>query len=262
LLYKQYAQEEKIFLRAPSLLVGIKGQPLFFSLTLKNVSDKRLEGAISIEGLKEISVKPQRFNLLPAQSTKIDIKGMPEEEKARIILKSEGFISTRDIPIQVIDTKEISTPLPLKLTLRFVSHLEAEDLAHRLGKEEIDNQASGGKVWVAGKEEMGKTAIEFGPYIVFGPYAPLEKGRYIALFRLKRIGEGEGTVATIDTCVGGGQPVTSSRDVLANELPIGEFRRFALSFEHPGGAVETRVFWQGKVPLAVDCIDILQIVGK
>jgi len=113
-----------------------------------------------------------------------------------------------------------------------------------------------------GKEEMGKTGIEYGPYIVFGPYSPLEKGRYIALFRLKRIGEGEGTAATIDTCVGGGRPVTSSRDVLANELPIGEFRRFALSFEHPGGAFETRVFWQGKVPLAVDCIDIWQIVGK
>ena len=262
LLYKQYAQEEKLSFRAPSLLVGIKGQPLFFSFTLKNVSDKRLEGTIAVEGLKELSVKPQRFNLLPAQSTTIDVKGMPEGEKARIILRGEGFSLTKEIPIQVIDAREIANPLPPKLTLKFVRHLEAEDLAHRLGKEESDAQASGGKVWAVGKEEMGKTGIEYGPYIVFGPYSPLEKGRYIALFRLKRIGEGEGTAATIDTCVGGGRPVTSSRDVLANELPIGEFRRFALSFEHPGGAFETRVFWQGKVPLAVDCIDIWQIVGK
>jgi hypothetical protein len=221
-----------------------------------------LEGSISVEGLKDGSIRPQRFNLLPAQSATIDVKGMPEGEKARIILRGEGFSYTKEIPIQVIDAKEIATPLPPGLTLKFVRHLEAEDLAHRVGREESDNQASGGKVWMVGKEEIGKINIEFGPYIVFGPYAPLGKGRYIALFRLKRMGEGEGVVATLDTCVGGGQPVTSSRDVLANELPIGEFKRFALSFEHPGGAFETRVFWRGKIPLAVDCIDIWEIVSK
>lgn len=262
LLYKQYAQEEKLSLRVPSILTGIEGQPLLFSITLQNVSDKSLEGSISVEGLKDGSIRPQRFNLLPAQSATIDVKGMPEGEKARIILRGEGFSYTKEIPIQVIDAKEIATPLPPGLTLKFVRHLEAEDLAHRVGREESDNQASGGKVWMVGKEEIGKINIEFGPYIVFGPYAPLGKGRYIALFRLKRMGEGEGVVATLDTCVGGGQPVTSSRDVLANELPIGEFKRFALSFEHPGGAFETRVFWRGKIPLAVDCIDIWEIVSK
>jgi hypothetical protein len=135
--------------------------------------------------------------------------------------------------------------------------LEAEDLLHPIGEMHEDPFASGGKVWAV---KSGDTISSSN--MVYGPYMPLDKGSYIALFRLKRLGEGGGTVASLDTCVGGGKPVTSSRDVQSDELPIGEFRYFALSFEHPGGPIETRVFWQGKIPIAVDCIEIFKVINK
>ncbi len=255
-LYKEYAAEEKLFLKVPSVLVGIQGQPIIFSAGLQNVSDRRIGGKISVEGLEGVEVRPDKFNLLSSQSVNIEVKGVPKEEKVKLIVKGEGLSIEKEIPIQMIERKEIATPLVPGLAMRFVRHLEAEDLAHNSGEREEDAGASGGAVWVAREGDTGNT------HIVFGPYMPLEKGRYIALFRIKKLGGGEGNLATLDVCVGGGHPVTASRDISAEELPIGEYRRFALSFEHPGGAVETRVFWQGKIPIAVDCIDLWQITSK
>ncbi len=256
MLYKEYAQEEKLAIRSPSLLVGIPGQSVVFSLTIQNTSSDKLPVEISVEGLESVRVKPDKFSLAPAQSVSVETQGTLKEGKVKIVVKSGTLLLSREIPLVIVEAKEIATPLPPKLALKFVRHLEGEELAHRSGKKEADPSASGGAVWVAREGEEGNT------HIVYGPYMPLEKGHYIALFRLKRLGEGEGIVATLDTCVGGGTPITSSKDVWTKELPLNEFRRIALIFEHPGGAVETRVFWQGKIPLAVDCVDLWQIMRK
>ncbi len=256
LLYKQYAEEEKLSLLLPSLLVGIRGQPIFFSFPLRNTSSKRLMGGISVEGLGKAWVKPDRFSLSPAQMVKVDIKGTPAGERVKVTVKSGAFSLSRELPIRLIQQNELISPLPPKITLRFVRHLEAETLAHNTGKRMEDASASNGIVWVAGPGDAGST------HMLFGPYMPLDKGTYLALFRLKRLGEGQGRIATLDTCVGGGQPTISARDLLAEELPLGEFRYVPLSFQHPGGAVETRVFWYGNVPLAVDCVDIFEILKE
>lgn len=252
-LYKKYGEEEKLALHSPSLLVSIEGQPTLFSLVLQNTSRSRLSGEISVEGLENVKVKPDKFSLAPAQGLSVDIEGTPRGGKVKVIIKSGTLVISRELPLQIIEAEEIATPLPSKLSLKFVRHLEAEDLPHNSGKREEDPSASGGAVWIAREGDAGNI------HIVYGPYMPLDKGRYIALYRLKRIGEGEGIVAILDTCVGGGIPATGSLDVSAEKLPLNEFRRFALPFEHPGGAAETRVFWRGRIPVAVDCIDLWQI---
>ncbi|MEM3146824.1 MAG: hypothetical protein QXY94_04685, partial [Archaeoglobaceae archaeon] len=63
----------------------------------------------------------------------------------------------------------------------------------------------------------------------------------------------------VDTCIGGGTPITAERKVLSEQLPAGQFRFVPLTFNHPGGAVETRVFWTGQADLAVDCIVVLKV---
>lgn len=255
-LYKEFAEEEKLTIRLPSLLVSIEGQPIFFSFSLQNTSPTKLSAEIKVEGLEGASIKPNKFSLSPAQSLSVEVRGTPKKGEITIIVQSKEFVISREIPLQMVEKKEIATPLPSNLALKFVRHLEAEDLAHNSGRREADQAASGGAVWMAREGDAGNI------YIVFGPYMPLDKGRYIALFRLKRIGEGRGNVVTLDTCVGGGAPTTSSKEISTEELPLNEFRRFALTFEHPGGAVETRVFWPGRVPVAVDCVDLWQIVSR
>ena len=97
---------------------------------------------------------------------------------------------------------------------------------------------------------------------MFGPYLPMDAGDYLALFRLKRTGKGQGVVAVIDTCVGGGKPITASREIRVEELPLEEFRSFPLLFHHPGGGVETRVFWPGNASLAVDDITLWKVTRR
>jgi hypothetical protein len=116
-----------------------------------------------------------------------------------------------------------------------------------------DERASGKAVWVA---ERNRAKIG---HIVYGPYAPFEAGRYIALFRLKRLSEGEGFIATVDSCVGGGSPVTAEKRITAEQLPVGQFRLVPLEFAHPGGPVETRVFWTGQADLAVDFVALFKV---
>ncbi|MBC7326937.1 hypothetical protein H5T87_02310 [bacterium] len=255
-LYKRYCEEEKLLIRAPSTLVAIEGQPLLFSVVFQNVSQSALSGEISVEGLKNLRISKTRFSLSAAQSQTVEIQGTPVGENLKLVVKGKDVSIEEKFPIQLIKASEIATPLAHGATLKFVRHLEAEDLAHNSGRKESDPEASNGAVWAAKPGDAG------GIYIVFGPYMPLNKGRYLALYRLKRTGEGQGEVVTLDTCVGGGNPVTSSSVLSVDKLPLNQFRRFGLTFEHPGGAVETRVFWNGKVAVAVDCIDLWQIVSK
>jgi hypothetical protein len=134
--------------------------------------------------------------------------------------------------------------------------VEAEDLAHRSGKQAADPQASAGSIWLAVKGEAEPT------HIIFGPYAPLEAGRYLALFRVKRAGEGTDVLARLDTCVAGGTPQTGMRELRAEELPLNQFRWVPIVFDHPGGNYETRVQWSGAASFAVDSIALWKIEGK
>jgi hypothetical protein len=91
-------------------------------------------------------------------------------------------------------------------------------------------------------------------HIMFGPYAPLEAGKYLALFRVRRLDEGTGVLALLDTCVAGGTPQTGKRELRAEELPLNEYRWVPIVFEHPDGNFETRVQWSGAASMAVDAV--------
>jgi hypothetical protein len=140
--------------------------------------------------------------------------------------------------------------LPAGARLIPATYLEAEGLAHRSGKQEANAQASDGKEWVARKGQDEAT------HIVFGPYAPLAAGKHVALFRVRRLDEGTGLLATMDICVAGGTPQTGLRPLRAEELPLNEYRWVVIPFEHPGDNFETRVQWFGAASVAVDAIAI------
>jgi hypothetical protein len=251
-LFREHMAREKVLIRSPRVLVGLENIPLAFDISLHNPSSKPIEAAISIsEGLKGPSILPSTVGIEPGRSIRVEISGMPSGKVVKVLV--EGPFGRKEVGIKVdlIPEEELVLPLPFRGPLRFVGRFEAEALPHRSGKEEGDPDASGGKAWVArvGRAEPG--------FIVFGPYAPLKEGDYVALFRLKAISEGSGVIATLDTCVGGGSPVTSSHELKVEDLAPGRYRVFPLPFKHPGGGVETRVIWNGRFSLAVDSITLL-----
>jgi hypothetical protein len=202
----------------------------------------------------QATVTPESPKVPPTQSASLEVSGNPTGDT--IVLECSGsFGAVRSsLTCHCIPRREIVGALPADARFRSVLYREAEQLPHRSGKEEKDAQASNQAVWSA---VGGETAPG---HIVYGPYAPLPEGRYLALFRLKRTGEGEGVVAALDACVAGGHD-SVKRDVRADELPVGEYRCIPIEFKHPGGPLETRVLWGGKASLSVDSIMVWEIGG-
>ena len=94
---------------------------------------------------------------------------------------------------------------------------------------------------------------------MFGPYADMPHGRYLALFRVRRTGGHAAPLATLDASANGGKIVMAQRKLVSGDLPDGEWRYAPLAFNHPGGLLETRVLWPGDSALSVDTIDLWRV---
>lgn len=256
-LYRQEMERRQVLVRVPPLVVGIEGQPLVFTASLHNVTSRPMDVRAEVAaGLSRSAVRPDRLRLAPGEAATLDIAGTPDGGRIDLEVKGAFGVRRAVVSLNRIAAKEIFAPLSSGASLRFVNQFEAESLPHRSGKEEKDSQSSNGVVWSARKGEA-----EPG-YIIFGPYSPLKEGHYLALFRLKRTDEGAGALVTLDTCVGGGNPITASRTVKAEELPIGQYRAVPLLLRHPGGAVETRALWTGSASVVVDSIAVWEVVPQ
>ena len=254
LLYREWLTQQKLLVRTPPRIVVVEGTPISFTVNAFNALGKIAEVALSvIGGLEKAKVSPARLRIEASDEGNFTVAGIPVGERVRIRLSSSSIEKQVEIPLEQLPQDELAAQLPRGLVLEFAAKFEAENLAHLSGELRRDEQASNKAVWVAERKRA-----KIG-HIVYGPYAPLEVGRYIALFRLKRLSEGEGIVAVVDSCVGGGSPITAEKQVSANQLPVGQFRLIPLEFVHPGGSVETRVFWTGQADLAVDFVALFKV---
>jgi len=250
-LWREAMSKEQIALRAPFVVAGIEGTDLALQGSVRNMTAQAQDVTLSVgAGLDGASLKPQRASLKPAQEATFTVTGRPTGET--VTLEARGAFGTRTTEVRVrrIVRDEVLGELPAGARLIPATYLEAETLAHRAGKQEANAQASDGSEWVARKGQDEAT------HIVFGPYAPLPAGKYVTLFCLRRLDEGTGALALIDTCVAGGTPQTGMRQVRAEELPLNENRWVLVEFEHPGGNFETRVQWSGAASMAVDAIGV------
>ncbi len=256
-LWRQAMDKAQVLPRFPQVAAGIEGAELTLQGTIRNMSPEPRDVHLRVAGgLQEATLAPDQVQIAPGAEAAVEIAGQPAGDTVR--LEMEGAFGTRQavISLRRVPQAEVVGNLPSGGRLIPATYLEAESLAHRDGQPQSDAQASDGELWVArrGETEPG--------YIVFGPYAPLEAGGYLALFRLKRTGEGAGLVAVLDTCVAGGTPQTGMREVRADELPLNQFRCIPIVFEHPGGSFETRVVWSGNASLAVDSIALWKVEAQ
>lgn len=250
-LWHQEMAREKVAATFPQMLPAFEGQPVTLRGAVRNVSaDPQTVHFGEVAGLADATIQPPSADLAAAAQVEVTLQGKPTAKRVEFAITGDFPTRRAAVTLRLIHPAELLSPLPADLKLTAVAYLEAAQLPHRSGKEVADPDAAGGTTWVAraGDAEAG--------YVIFGPYAPLKPGKYVALFRLKRLGEGAGVVAKLDTCVGGGTPATSERDVTAEELPVGEYRLVPMVFDHPGGAYETRVVWSGAAPLVIDGISL------
>jgi hypothetical protein len=256
-LYRQHLKTQKALIRAPAALVSVEGQPAQLTATLQNVTTRPMATRLRVsQGLRSATVHPQRIRLAPGQAIPITLQGVPTGTMITLIPEGAAGASPTRIRLQTIPAQEILPPALPQDRLEFVRQFPAVGLLHRSGIAQKDPHALTGTAWTAqaGRAETG--------FILFGPYTPMPEGRYLVLFRLKRMGSGSGRLLTLDSCVGGGVPVTAQREVLAESLPDDEYRTIPLSFTHPGGALEMRVQWWGGDSVAVDCILLWRIAPE
>lgn len=250
-LWRRAMREEGVLVRAPHVIAGIEGTSVVVDASLRNMTEQPVEVVVSeATGLDDVSIEPKRFGLAAAEQVSVKVTGRPTSERVQLTVRSALGIRTVELRVHRIARGEIVGQWPTDSRLIPATYLEAESLAHRSGQEVSQDRASEGKEWVARKGQADPG------FIVFGPYAPLQAGTYLALFRLCRLDEGTGLVGMVDTCVGGGAPQTGKREVKTEELPPGEYRWVPVLFNHPGGNFETRVEWSGVASLAVDAVAV------
>lgn len=261
-LYREYLKQEKLLVSCPDLIVRIVGLPLRFQCTLENVESHPVSAQVRVaDGMENVQVEGRLNGLAPDVKVPISIGGVPQADTVQFETSVVGGpVQKRTVRLRSIEPSEIVGGLEViqangaaPPTLSYVTHFSMGAFAHETGAMVSDPAAIGGEAWQVnpGKDMPGHT--------IFGPYVPMPAGDYLALFRMERVGAQEGSIGLVDSCVGGGVPVLAQRDVLLSELPTERYVYVPLLFHHPGGALETRFYWDGKVGVRLDGVDLWRI---
>ncbi len=249
-LYKQSIAAQQVLVRAPRSVAAIEGEPITFEAAVHNTSGRPMAVDASVPtGLKELTIRQDAETVAPGDACRVTVLGQPAAARAQ--LEVAGPFGKRDrlVELRTVPRTEILPGLPTGIaSLRFVNTYQAVNLPHNAGKVVDDAQAGSGKAWAIAPDDP------YRGFVLFGPYAPLDKGRYLVLFRAKRTAEASGQVLTVDASTGGGQVTLGERAVNADDLPVGEYRCIPLVVEHPGGAFEARFERLGDAGLSFDCI--------
>ncbi len=199
-LFKQYQHRlvsvTKVLNRLPESLATVDGCRVDLTCTLRNMTAQQTSAALSVTGMQEVTFPQTLVALEPGKDVDVTISGRPSAEQ--VVVDARGPFGLRQATIKVrrIPASEILGDVPRIVSMRFISDLTADMLPHTTGQQVP--HADGAAGW------EGRKGTTRPGYLVYGPYAELKAGRYLALFRMKRNGEGTGNVAQVDVCAKGG----------------------------------------------------------
>lgn len=253
-LCKQDMEERKIITHMPSQVIGLDGERVQVTIPIQNVTSKPLNVKAALnEGLSDYNINEEDFTLDPSKESDIIITGMPSSNILNVTLSGSFGEKELTAGIRKINRDSIGESLPEDAMLALLKQFEAEDMPFTTGVKAADNEADGGFVRKAtvGKSKPG--------HLVYGPYINMEPGKYIAVFRIKRLSDNGGNAIEIDASVGGKSVRPAVKEVDTKSFPIGEFVSVPLIFDHPGGLLETRVMWKGNETIAVDSVSLWDI---
>jgi len=251
-LWREDMRRRQIDVRIVPVAPCIEGVPLMLAGSVRNMTERPLDMDLRLtQGMEGGKVTPARARLKPEEEAPIVLTGRPAGNKVTIDVVGEFGTRQGIVQLRRVAVADVLGPLAQAGALVPAAYLETEALPHRTGEAEAD--AGAGTAWVARKSKTRPDCI------VFGPYATLDAGRYLAMFRVKRLDERTGPLAVLDTCVGDGTPQTGKREIRCEDLPVGRYRYGPIVFDHPAGGYETRVYWSGSASLAVDAIPVWRI---
>ncbi len=251
-MYSKWISENQVVTHLSPSSAIIEGYKFDTRYTIQNVTSKPMKVKFNVKGLTSASIKPATATLVSGKEVEVAISGKVSADKVAIDARGPFGLRESVTDIRRISKQEIIGNIPKNADLRFISNFNSDSLAHITGDRFVNSDGS--ITWVANK------GVNKPGHIVYGPYASLDAGRYLALFRIKRTSEGPGDIAILDTCVAASIS-TSTRTIKASELPLGEYKSVALVFNHPGGAYETRMLWAGNASLVFDRVFVWKI-GK
>lgn len=259
-LFKQHQEkwvaEKKVMVSLSASLVYIEGHrfPIATRGTVQNLTRKGMKATFRVTGLSDARVTPAQATLPPGKEIEVAISGSASADRVTVDVTGPFGLRRAVMGVRGVPAREVVGAIPEDASLHFVSDLGVDTLAHTTGEPITDTAGA-----ISMRAEAGVTKPG---YLAYGPYATLDSGRHLALFRIMRTGEGTGDVAQVDICVSGTPIATASLMVPASELPVGEYRSVALWFDYdyPGGAYESRVLWTGNASLVFDRVTIWRVV--
>jgi hypothetical protein len=233
----------------PGHAFAVAGQPITIPVAAQNLTTAALPFTIESTGLQGALLEPGPATLPPRKQITRTITGKPTGQEIKLTVTVKGERTEYKIHVDLIALSQITQPLP-EGKLRLVDDFAARYLSHSSGHEMADKDAFSNLAFgaIPGQDKVG--------HLTFGPYLSLAAGKYLALYRIKRIGPGEGTALKLDSCIAGGTPVTAEREVSVAELPQGKFVYVPLLIAHPGGGIEVRTFWNGNTPVELDSLTL------
>lgn len=256
-LFKQnYARSisgKQVIASLPESSTCIDGYNFGTHYTIRNVTQKPMKVTFTTTGLKDAVLTPASAMLKPESEIDIAISGKVISDKVTVNANGPFGVSRSVTNVKRIPVQEISAAIPKSDNLRFISDLGIDDLYRLTGDRVVGSD--GEAYWEA------KKGVANPGFMIHGPYAALTKGRYLAIFRIKRTGEGTGDIAKLDVSMDGKSIGDALKTITADDLPLGEYRSIAMIFDNDrSGAYETRVQWTGNASLAFDRAILWKIV--
>ena len=142
----------------------------------------RCTATFTVTGLEDASLTPANATLETGKEVEVAISGKAIADKVTVDARGPFGLRQSVMNVRRVPAQEILGVIPENVKLQFVSDLGSEALAHTTGEQVVNTDGS--ISWEARK------GIAQPGYLVYGPYAGLDAGRYLALFRIKRTGEG------------------------------------------------------------------------
>ncbi len=258
-LYRRYLAEEKVAVIRPGHIAALPGRTTALHYTLQDTTDAPIAVRVAVTGLHVTHSTLQDVNLQPGIPVAGAAYGMASGAAIKLDITGQDVHREVVLPVSIVDPHSIlGGPAALPSgNLQFTHRYIAVDMGHRTGSAIADPLASSGEAWATAPLPTGSSPDS--AYVLYGPYAGLQPGSYVAMFRIERTGKGTGALALLDVSTNAGATELAKRTLQCTELPIGRYAYVPLRFVTDGSAIETRVMWLGGAPLHIDCVDVWRV---
>jgi len=228
---------------APMNIGAINSNKLSFQVSIRNISNENISINISTEGIKNEKISDSNIIISKGKSKTITISGNYDKDVITVIYSGNFGIEKSQINVNYINLTD-----KIDENYNFYKKLEAESLKGNIGQVANDSDASGQKIRKITDGENKSDAL------LFGPYGKIDKGDYIAVFKLKRI-DNNGELDAYANIWNHMKPIDTTSTKLTNEiLPLNEFVYLPIKFSAIRGDYQTCIIWNKGPAIAVDCV--------